>query len=246
MFDTYAEIFEKRAADYHHAMRQSPRARDPEFLAVLEPIRGSASGLVFDMPSGGGYLADYLWPGMDYLAVDPATGFFVEWEKPLQRLLAEITKVPLADRSADYVVSLAGLHHETSLPRVFEEMHRLLRTGGRTVLMDVSVDTPPARFLNGFVAENCPLGHDGRFLDDGTAAALEAAGFRIADDQLMQVPWSFDSFDEAGEFCRNLFGMTALDVRETVEAMEREIGFEVVEGRPRLRWVLRRIVADAI
>ena len=39
MFDTYAEIFEKRAADYHHAMRQSPRARDAEFLAVLDPIR---------------------------------------------------------------------------------------------------------------------------------------------------------------------------------------------------------------
>jgi SAM-dependent methyltransferase len=244
MFDTYAEIFEKRAAEYHHAMRQSPRARDAEFMAVLEPIRHALSGLVCDMPSGGGYLADYLWPGMDYLAVDPATDFFVEWRKPLQRLLAEITKVPLAERSVDYVVSLAGLHHEPSLPQVFDEMRRLLRPGGRVVMADVAVDTAPARFLNGFVAQNCPLGHDGRFLDERTAPALEDAGFNITDDRLMELPWAFESFEEAGEFCRNLFGMTGLDAGEVVEAVEREIGFDLEDGRPRLRWTLRRIVAD--
>jgi SAM-dependent methyltransferase len=246
MFDSYAEIFEQRAAEYHHAMRLSPRARDAEFLAVLEPIRGASSGLVCDMPSGGGYLADYLWPGIDYLAIDPATDFFVEWPKPLQRLLAEITKVPLTDASADYVVSLAGLHHEPSLPRVFAEMRRLLRPGGRIVLMDVATDTAPARFLNGFVAENCPLGHDGRFLDEQSIGLVEAAGFAVADDQLMDVPWTFDSYDEAGEFCRHLFGMTGLGAGETVAAMEREIGFDAVEGAPRLRWTLRRVVADAI
>jgi SAM-dependent methyltransferase len=245
VFDTYAEIFEKRAADYHRAMRQSPNARDAEFVAVLEPLREAPSGLVCDMPSGGGYLADYLWTGMDYLAVDPATDFFVEWPRPLQRLLAEITKVPLADHSVDYAVSLAGLHHEPSLPDVFREMRRLLRPNGRVVLADVAVDTAPARFLNGFVAENCPLGHEGRFLDENTAAALEHAGFTITGDRLIDVPWKFTTREEAGEFCRHLFGMTALGTDETAEAMQREIGFDLQDG-PRLRWVLRRIVADAV
>lgn len=245
MFDTYAEIFAKRAGEYHHAMKVSPHARDPEFLAVLEPIRNQPAGIVCDMPSGGGYLADYLWPGMSYLAIDPAPDFFVEWPGRLQRVEAEITRVPLADSSVDYVVSLAGLHHEPSLPSVFGEMRRLLRPGGRAVLADVAIDTPPARFLNGFVNEHCPLGHEGRFLDEKTAPALEAAGFRVTSDEVMELPWSFDSFDEAGEFCRHLFGVTGLDKTETVEALAREIGFEAEGGRPYLRWKLRRIVADA-
>lgn len=246
MYDTYAQIFAKRAGEYHHAMKSLPRARDAEFHAVLEPIRDTSSGIVCDMPSGGGYLADYLWAGLDYLAVDPATDFFVEWPTALRRVVAEITDVPLGQGSIDYVVSLAGLHHEPSLRRVFDEMRRLLRPCGRAVLADVAIDTPPAHFLNGFVAENCPLGHDGRFLDGKTSAYLEAAGFRVTDDRMVDVPWSFASLEEAGEFCRYLFGMTDLDAAETAAAMEREIGFDSAGGKPQLRWVLRRIVADAV
>jgi SAM-dependent methyltransferase len=246
VFDTYADIFAKRASEYHHAMRRSPHARDAEFIAVLDPIREASSGLVCDMPSGGGYLADYLWPGLDYLAVDPATDFFDELRRPLRRIVAEITDVPLPNESVDYVVNLAGLHHEPSLARVFAEMRRLLRHGGRVVLADVAVDTPPSRFLNGFVAEHCPLGHDGRFLDEHCVPMLEGADFSLADDRMIEVPWTFESLDEAGEFCRNLFGMTELGVEETAEAMDREIGFDLAEDRPRLRWILRRIVADAV
>lgn len=244
MFDTYAQIFEQRANEYHHAMKASPRARDAEFRAVLDPIRSASSGLVCDMPSGGGYLAGYLWSGLDYLAVDPATDFFVEWPPQLRRVEAEITNVPLADSGVDYVVSLAGLHHEPSLPDVFKEMRRLLKPGGRAVLADVAVDTAPARFLNGFVAANCPLGHDGRFLDERTGPAIEDAGFAVVDDELIATPWTFASLEEAGEFCRHLFGMTGLTATQVADALVREIGFDMIDGQLRLRWTLRRIIAD--
>jgi len=245
MFDTYAQIFEKRANEYHYAMRAYPHARDAEFESVLDPIRGAPAGVICDMPSGGGYLAGYLWPGMDYLAVDPATDFFVEWPTSLPRVIAEITKVPLDDGSVDHIVSLAGLHHEPSLADVFGEMRRLLRPGGRVVMADVAVGMAPARFLNGFVNEHCPLGHVGHFLDEQTFPTLEAAGFTIVQDRQVEVPWTFDSRDDAGEFCRHLFGMTTLPAADVAAALDQEIGFDMVDGRPRLRWTLRRIVAQA-
>jgi hypothetical protein len=96
----------------------------------------------------------------------------------------------------------------------------------------------------GFVDENNPLGHDGRFLDDTTASLLEASGFAIRDDRLVDVPWSFGSMREAGEFCRHLFGTSSLGADEVAGALDREIGFDWSEGRPYLRRKLRRIICD--
>jgi len=244
MFDTYAEIFAQRAAQYHHAMRTWPRARGAEFRCVVEPLDGAAGGLVCDMPSGGGYLADYLPSGMSYLAVDPASGFFVEWEKPLQRLTAEITSVPLADQSVDHVVRLAGLHHEPDLVAVFREMRRLVGPGGKVVLADVAEGTPPATFLNGFVDRNNPMGHDGHFLDGRTVELLKEAGLTVAADEMVEVPWQFVDRAAAGEFCRNLFGMTGLDAAVVADAMGEEIGFDESDRGVQLKWSLRRLVCE--
>ncbi len=246
MFDSYAEIFAQRGAAYHQAMAECPHARDAEFRAVLEPLRGRAGGLLCDLPSGGGYLAAHLPAGIRYVGIDPSDDFIDACPPGLDRIKADVTAVPLADGSVDYIVSLAALHHEPDLAAVFREMRRLVRDGGRVVIADAAVDTPVATFLNGFVDEHNPMGHEGRFLDVRTFALLEGAGFSIVDDRLVPMYWTFDSLDEAGTFCRQLFWMPELDANAVAEAMDREIGFEVANGRPELRWALRRIVCDTI
>jgi SAM-dependent methyltransferase len=145
----------------------------------------------------------------------------------------------------DYLVSLAGLHHEPDLSAVFAEMKRLLKCGGRAVIADVAVDTGPARFLNGFVDRNNPQGHAGRFLDDTTAGLLGEARFTIAEDCMVEVPWLFDTFAEAGAFCEKLFGISGPSAEKIAGAMAEDIGFDDHEGRLRLKWTLRRIVCDA-
>lgn len=244
MFDTYAEIFAERGAAYHRAMAECPTARDAEFRAVLGPLAGR-EGLLCDMPSGGGYLAAHLPQGMRYVGVDPSDDFIDACPAGVERIKADITSVPLPDASVDCLVSLAALHHEPDLPAVFGEMRRLLKRGGRAVICDVAAGTPPATFLNGFVDANNPMGHDGHFLDERTAGLIENSGFTVAEDRLVEVPWTFASLAEAGEFCRHLFWMPALDAEAVAVAMDREIGFDLIGGRPHLRWALRRIVADA-
>ena len=245
MFDTYSEIFAERGAAYHHAMALCPHARDAEFRAALEPL-GDRHGLLCDMPSGGGYLAAHLPRGMRYVGVDPSDDFIRVCPVGVECIKSAIAGVPLANDSVECVVSLAALHHEPDLPAVFREMRRLLKPGGRAVICDVAAGTPPATFLNGFVDANNPMGHDGRFLDERTAAVIGAAGFVVGDDRLVEVPWAFLDLTEAGEFCRHLFWMPALDAEAVAAAMDREIGFELIDGRPHLRWALRRIVCDAV
>ena len=245
MFDTYAEIFAERATAYHAAMAQCPQAREVEFRAMLDPLR-NRSGLLCDMPSGGGYLAAYVPADWRYVGVDPAEDFIEACPTGLERIKSAITNVPLEDGSLDAIVSLAGLHHEPDLALVFEEMRRLLKPGGRAVLADVAIETSPAGFLNGFVDRNNPMGHEGRFLDGNTAGTFEAAGLRIVEDRLVDVPWVFDSLEEAGEFCRHLFGMTGLGAQAVADARADEIGFDEDGGKVRLKWVLRRIVGEAV
>lgn len=243
MFDTYSEIFAERGAAYHRAMAECPRARDAEFRAVLEPVAGR-TGLLCDLPSGGGYLAAHLPEGMRYVGVDPSEDFVRACPAGVECIQAPITSVPLDGDSADVVISLAALHHEPDPPAVFREVRRLLKHRGRLVIADAAAGTPVALFLNGFVNANNPMGHDGHFLDELTAGLIEDAGFTIADDRLVDMPWHFDSLAEAGAFCRQLFWMPSLTAEEVAAAMDREIGFDLVDDRPHLRWALRRIVCD--
>jgi SAM-dependent methyltransferase len=226
-------------------MAECPTARGAEFRAVLDPLTGR-SGLLCDMPSGGGYLASYLPVGWHYLGVDPSPDFVRACPVGVECVQASVARVPLAAGTADAVVSLAALHHEPDLPAVFGEVRRILQAEGRAVICDVAVGTPVANFLNGFVAANNPMGHDGHFLDERAAGLIEDAGFRIASDELVDMFWEFESLAEAGAFCRQLFWMPRLSADEVAEAMEREIGFAAIDGRPHLRWALRRIVADAV
>jgi SAM-dependent methyltransferase len=246
MFDTYSDIFKERALEYHSAMTASPRARDAEFRTVVQPIADALGGLVCDMPAGGGYLMRYLPPQMRYVGVDPADEFLNSAPESSSMIKAAIDDVPLPDGSVDYVLSLAGLHHEENLDRVFAEMRRLLRQGGRVVVADAAEDTPPARFLNGFVDRNNPMGHQGRFLDGATAPALEAVGLAVVADEVIEVPWLFDRSDEAADFCGNLFGIATAGEQAILAALADEIGFTRANGQLLLNWQLRRILCVAV
>jgi SAM-dependent methyltransferase len=246
VFDTYAEIFAERARSYHSAMEAFPHARTAEFRCVLEPLDELPSGIVCDLPAGGGYLSHHLRTGLEYVGVDPASDFVALGSESARRIIrAELADVPLESGSIDYVVSLAGLHHEPNLGAVFREMRRLVRKGGRVVVADIGHATAPARFLNGFVDRTNPMGHDGRFLTDDTVTLLEGAGLNVLEDAQIDVPWFFAGIDEAASFAARLFGTDRATLTEVADALSTEIGFIGVGSQIGLNWSLRRIICAA-
>lgn len=248
MFDTYDEIFEVRAGSYQAAMEHRPRARDAEFAAVLAPLDLHPGVRLHDMPSGGGYLHRHLPQGVDYTAIE-ASGVFARncpTGPGCHVVEAPIEAVPLRAGGADAIVSLAGLHHCPDLDKVFAEMRRLLRPGGMLAIADVACDTPPARFLNGFVDAHNPIGHHGTFLDGATARRLSAAGLVPVADRLIEIPWAFADRLEAGAFCAALFGLAGVTSGEVADAIENGVGTCAGAGAYNVRWSLRRIVCSAV
>ena len=248
MFDTYDEIFARRAGSYQEAMVNLPRARRREFEAVVERAGPLGGRFLCDIPAGGGYLHGYLPPDLGtYLAVEPTTHFVSCCPRAPNagRLRASIEALPLADAVADVVVSLAGLHHVADKVAVFCEMRRIVKPGGVVVVADAEEGTDVAGFLNGFVHEHSGMGHEGVFLGTSTTDELVAAGLTVEKDELVTVPWEFEDRAAMGSFCRSLFGVDRATVAEVVTGIEDTVGVgEDVRG-VNMAWQLRYLVCRA-
>jgi SAM-dependent methyltransferase len=81
--------------------------------------------------------------GADYSGADIAAAPVAMMRKRLEWLgrpvdtvrQASALELPLEDESFDYVYSIGCLHHTGDLPRSIDEVHRVLRPGGRAVVM---------------------------------------------------------------------------------------------------------------
>lgn len=248
MFDTYESIFSQRASLYHNAMARWPNARASEFRAVVDPLGETKGQLVCDMPSGGGYLAKYLPAGTRYLAVEPTEEFFSSCKRDAlhDAMMAPITSVPKPTASLDHLVSLAGLHHVEDLRPVLTEMCRLVQPGGKVVICDVAEGSTSGNFLNGFVHDNNPMGHEGRFFDATLPDLIDEAGLSIIDDMSIITPWRFSSRQDVGAFAMHLFGLEGPSVEEVTEVLAEQIGIREEPDGYALQWQLRRVICTVI
>ena len=244
MFDTYSDIFSERARSYHRAMCHFPSARNAEFKAMLTPLEGRRVRSICDLPAGGGYLASYLPADWSYTAVEPTDSFadLSVLATGQTMIRSPITAVPLADRSFDAAISLAGLHHEPDKGLVLNEVARLLRDGARAVIADVAEGSRQDLFLNGFVDANSALGHRGEFLGREFADEVARSGLTIESDETVETPWHFGSMEDAAAFATDLFGVSAPPAA-VADALDTIIGCEPAGQGVVVRWSLRRIVA---
>jgi hypothetical protein len=101
-----------------------------------------------------------------------------------------------------------------------------------------------AVFLNTFVNEWTPGGHDGIFLKPGELSeSLSAAGFEPAVEELREVPWEFPDEPTMAMFCRTLFGLTKATVEQVHLGMKDYLHVQKTETGVRFLWRLRYALA---
>jgi arsenite methyltransferase len=90
--------------------------------------------------------------------------------------LGEIENLPVADRTADVVISNCVINLSTDKPRVFREALRVLKPGGRLMVSDLVLERPLPESVRRSVEAYAGC-ISGALLKDDYLAAIRSAGF---------------------------------------------------------------------
>ena len=96
--------------------------------------------------------------------------------------MAPRESIPLADGSVDALWTVNTIHHWTERDRASRELARVMKPGGRVLLVDEDFDDPSHPWYERFRGRRAR--HGDQFADvapEVVAAALRLAGFSAAD-----------------------------------------------------------------
>ncbi|HXP85288.1 MAG TPA: methyltransferase domain-containing protein [Bryobacteraceae bacterium] len=142
---TPAEIrafFNRAASDEEHY----PSTIDPRILhvkLVLDHIGDITSGRVADVGCGKGRFARIVkerHPSASVIALDVAEAMLASVPPGIERAAASMTALPLAAGCCDAAYATESLEHAVDIPAAVGELCRVVRPGGRIVIIDKSAE----------------------------------------------------------------------------------------------------------
>jgi SAM-dependent methyltransferase len=243
MFEAYKDIFNLRGNYYHQAMEKYPFARKEEFKHVIDLADIADNNVVCDVPSGGGYLNQFIHQSVSIISVETSSEFMSFCNHTKKILCDSITNIPLASSSIDRIISLAALHHVSDKKLFYRESSRLLVPDGILCIADVMEETGVAKFLNIFVDKYNSMGHYGEFFDKTSKKDLLSCDFDVLYSSPIDFVWEFDSSEDMVEFCRLLFYINLGSNEQILEAIEEYLGYQIINNRYFMNWELYFIKA---
>ena len=132
------EYFNRAAADEEHY----PSTIDPRIFhvkLVLEHLGELGQKRVADVGCGKGRFARIVQethPGARVCAIDLAEAMLACVPKKIHRAAATMTALPFAGASFDAAYATESLEHAVDIPRAVSELCRVVKPGGRIVIID--------------------------------------------------------------------------------------------------------------
>lgn len=237
--DSYQDIFNARGNSYDEAMKLLPKARQKEFENLFNCYTLSNHATVVDIPSGGGYLKGYLPDGVDFKPLETSEVF----ASYSNSALCTWDNLPLANSKIDMVTCCAALHHVEEKMRTlfFEESLRVLKSGGAFVCCDVEKESEQDEFLNVFVNEYNPIGHQGDFIQKSIIDQFPK-GFTVISNKLEKYTWNLGTSEEVAlKYLQLLFGISDASLGLIKNEAEKLLSFRF-EEEFKINWQLRYII----
>jgi len=229
----YRVIFQKRANDYHFAMQEYENTRANEFNSLISSIDFSTITEVLDIPSGGGYLKNYLPKHVNATFTDFSEGFTNENIK-----LVSPEKLPFESNFFDVVFSLSGMHHLNNVPQFVEECLRVIKGNGHFIFADVKKGSNVDTFLNVFVNEYNSLGHKGDFFCEDYFKNHPTLQNKITNCRYNEYPFIFTDQKEMVHFFKLFFGLDKASDVMILKGIEDILGIQTTKNGIEVNWGL--------
>jgi SAM-dependent methyltransferase len=232
----YDAIFDQRGSLYHQAMARAPRARDAEFAQLFIHCPLAAHERLIDVPSGGGYLGQFLQRSRPDTPIDVVNLEFSPGFGPTPQIVDPYGTWPLDRWCSDRVVCLAATHHIQLLEKLLDNVRQVLRHGGLLHVADVRPDSGIATFLDTFVDRHTSTGHRGNYRDFERLSW--PSWLEILSVQTRPCAWRFDTIRQMLLFCHSLFGLGQEAFDGLEEALRSRVGVRESETGVELLWEL--------
>ncbi len=137
-------IFDDTAADYDRVEKVLAFGSGPWYRRkALGRAHLKAGDRLVDVGIGTGLLArealKIIGPSGTLTGVDPSPGMMSQVDFPGVQLLAgRAEAIPCADASADFLTMGYALRHLSDLSAAFAEFHRVLKPGGRLLVLEIT------------------------------------------------------------------------------------------------------------
>jgi len=246
MFDEYSKIFDKRGEQYHQVMAEQPNARVEEFSNIVRFSDLKEGMNVLDIPSGGGYLSNYINFKTNLTQIETSRAFYqfaIDKSNAKSLHCEDIAKLPFSDKTIDRIISLAGLHHIEDRTPFFREAKRVVKNDGMLCIADVAEGSGPDRFLNVFVEENSSEGHKGLFINQRDIEHIENAGFIVKRSEIINYYWAYDSIEDMVDYTKKMFGINQCADSKILKGIETYLGYKIQDGKVMMNWSLHFIQA---
>jgi SAM-dependent methyltransferase len=216
----YNKKFKNRVEGYMYAAKKYDKVLENENIIAIRHLN----------PSGGEKILHIGAVGVDFkkyiLNLDEIELVEIEQNKEFAEYGGVphiiLDDMPYEDGVFDKVIVVASFHHFNELERlkVYKEIRRVLKVGGKFILADVMKNSLQDKFLNGFVNKYNPNGHDGLFFSYSDIKLFETVGFatQIKNEYYS---WDFESKTELEDFCFHFFNLLNLEKDKIYEEVKK-------------------------